>query len=160
MKTIIVILLLLATTFATAQTDDHRFFDWKNTALLTVSATTIAGDGITTAQVQARNKPVFNANLPVGMKLGGEINPLARLFVKNPAGNAVYFGSSFAAEVGGMSWLHRHGHHRWERVMPMVVSGVETYWTIRNRQNVYRYDHYSYVPPAPITGAPLQVPRQ
>jgi hypothetical protein len=151
MKNLIVILLLLAATFAGAQTEtNHRFFDWKNTALLTVSATTIAGDGITTAQVQARNKPVFNPNLPVGMRLGGEVNPLARLFVKSSIGNGAYFGSSFAAEVGCMAWLHRHGHHRIERIMPMFVSAVETYWTIHNHSEVYRYDHYSNQTPVSV----------
>lgn len=97
----------------------HRFLDRTNLSLISASAVTLAGDGLSTQAFMAFDNR-------------GDINPIARPFVGSRKGDALYFGAAFAAEVGGMVWLHRHGHHRIERILPMVVIGVEAYTSIDN----------------------------
>jgi hypothetical protein len=90
-----------------------------------------------------RNKPVINQAQTFAWVLGKDSNPLANIFAKSSAGNAAYFGSSFVAVAGGMALLHRHGHHRLERILPMAVSVMETYCVIHNHQNIRTYDHFA-----------------
>lgn len=96
----------------------HRFLDSKNEALIVLSAVPIAGDGLSTQAVLASG--------------GGEGNPLARPFVKSATGGAFIAGMGFLSEIGGMYTLHRLGHHRLERILPVAVSAIETYMTLHN----------------------------
>lgn len=117
------VLLMLAAVPGGAQSlpdapESHRFFDRSNEALIALSAVPIAGDGLSTQAVLASG--------------GGEANPLARPFVRTRTGGAFVAGMGFLSEIGAMYGLHRLGQHRWERILPLAVSGIETYMTIHN----------------------------
>ena len=68
-----------------------------------------------------------------------EGNPVTRGYVKSRLGTSMVMGSSLGAEVGGMYLLHRYGHHRMERMLPMIVVGIEGFITMRNYRLVARY---------------------
>jgi integrase len=97
---------------------EHRFFDGKNVAFMAASAAAVSADGWTTRQ---NNADGFN-----------EINPVARPFTRSNGKAALYFGGSEAAIVGGMYLLHKTGHHRIERILPLVAAGVEGFWAAHN----------------------------
>ena len=118
MKYLIVLLALIAPAFAQTLPEaptPHAFFDRTNIALMSVSATSIAADGFTTRNF-----------------VNHEMNPLARPFVHSNGKAAIYFGSSQAAVTGGMFLLHKTHHHQLERILPVVVTGIEAFWSIHN----------------------------
>lgn len=120
MKTIAILILFVSSLGAAAQTlpeapTPHAFFDRTNVVLMSASAASIAADGFTTRNF-----------------VNHEMNPLARPFVNNNGKAAIYFGSSQAAVMGGMFLLHKTHHHKLERILPVVVTGVEAFWSIRN----------------------------
>ena len=91
----------------------HRFWDRGNQALFAATLVASAGDFVVT-----RN------NLRGG---GQELNPVARVFSGSTAGLALNFAGETAG-VTGLSYLfHRTGHHRLERLAPMVNLGASGY---------------------------------
>jgi len=91
----------------------HRFWDAKNRVLFTAVATLCAADFAVT-----------EANLKNG---GVELNPVTRVFSGSTAGLAVNFVGE-AGGVIGLSYLfHRTGHHRLERVTPLVNLGASAF---------------------------------
>jgi hypothetical protein len=96
----------------------HTFFDHKNLAFMAISAAAVSADAWTTRQ---NNADGFS-----------EINPVARPFTRSNGKAALYFGGSQAAIVGGMYLLHKTGHHRWERILPLATAGVECFWAAHN----------------------------
>lgn len=96
----------------------HHFLDRTNSLLMGASAAALAADGWSSRSMLARGIP--------------EMNPLARPFVGSNGGSLLYFGGSQAGVVGGMYWLHRRGHHRLEKILPIAVSGMETWCAIHN----------------------------
>ncbi|MFL6314721.1 MAG: hypothetical protein ACJ71W_21660 [Terriglobales bacterium] len=128
MKRLIAIALLMIASLCHGQTlpeapKPHRFMDRANRGLITASAATIVGDALSGDHVQAYIN--FPGQSP-------EMNPVARPFMNSRVGVGFYFAASFATEVGLMYWLHRHGHHRLERILPLGVTATETYWTVSN----------------------------
>lgn len=97
---------------------EHRFFDKTNVSFIALSSAAIAADGWTTRQ---NNTDGF-----------GELNPFVRPFVRSNGMSALYFGGSQAAIMGGMYFLHKTGHHRWERILPLATAGVESFWMVHN----------------------------
>lgn len=95
----------------------HKFLDKKNISSFGALAFSFAGDGYTTNR------------LPNGTH---ELNPIARPFVGSARGTAVYFGSGFAAAIGGEYLLHRTNHHRIERIVPWAAAAVEGFWIAHN----------------------------
>ncbi len=54
-----------------------------------------------------------------------EVNPLVRPFVGSDAAMAAHkFGLSFGGALATSYWLHRKGHHRWERLTTLSVLGT------------------------------------
>jgi hypothetical protein len=91
----------------------RRFWDRENTILFAATLATSAGDFVVT-----RN------NLQNG---GQELNPITRVFSGSTAGLALNFAGE-AAGVTGMSYLfHKTGHHRLERLAPMLNMAASGY---------------------------------
>jgi len=97
----------------------HRFFDLQNATALATLAAGLTGDALSTQK---------------GLGLPGfhEMNPLARPFVQNRTGAALYNAASFALIGGGMYLAHKTGHHRLERVLPFAIAGWEGFLAARN----------------------------
>jgi hypothetical protein len=93
----------------------HRFLDLPNAALIAAAAGTTTMDAIYTERGYKRSPEQFV-----------EVDPLARPFVRS-GWAAVTAGTSLfvAGEVGLHYLLHRTGHHRAERVLPLVFSAIE-----------------------------------
>lgn len=87
----------------------HRFMDRENSALFAVSAAFNAADFVVTRD-----------NL---RSSGRELNPATRLFCGSTAGLAVNFAGETAGVVALSYFFHKTGHHRLERVVPMVNIG-------------------------------------
>jgi hypothetical protein len=95
------------------------FFDKENNFLIGASAVTIALDGLSTQRFLAN--PSYR-----------EMNPIARPFVHSRAGSTTYFGMSFAGELALMRFAHKRNHHLLERIIPMLVTGSESYVLYNN----------------------------
>jgi hypothetical protein len=113
-----------AATFATPAKPAVRkphatFFDRENNFLIGASAITIALDGLSTQRFLA------NPN-------SHEMNPIAKPFVYSRAGSAAYFGVSFVGELALMRIAHKRNHHLLERIIPMLVTGSESYVLYNN----------------------------
>ncbi len=92
----------------------RRFWDRENTMLFAGTLLTSAGDFVVT-----RN------NLQGGG--GQELNPVARVFSGSTAGLALNFAGETAG-VTGLSYIfHKTGHHRLERLAPMMNMGASGY---------------------------------
>lgn len=88
----------------------HRFWDTQNRLLFSaVAASSIADFTVT------------HANLQNG---GRELNPVTRVFSGSTAGLAVNFAGETAGVIGLSYYLHRTGHHRLERVVPLLNFGA------------------------------------
>jgi hypothetical protein len=101
----------------------RRFWDRENTLLFAGTVLTSAGDFVVT-----RN------NLQGGG--GQELNPVARIFSGSTAGLVANFAGETAG-VTGLSYIfHKTGHHRLERLAPMVnmaASGYAIGYGLRHR---------------------------
>ena len=87
----------------------HRFWDAENRFLFA----TVAGSSMA-------DFAVTRANLQNG---GRELNPVTRIFSGSTAGLAVNFVGETAGVVGLSYYLHRTGHHRLERMLPLINFG-------------------------------------
>lgn len=92
---------------------NHRFWDKQNQLLFA-----------TVAALSAADFAVTRANLQNG---GKELNPLTRLFSGSTAGLAVNFAGETAGIVGISYYLHKTGHHRLERIAPLVNIGASSF---------------------------------
>jgi hypothetical protein len=92
----------------------HDFWDTANKTLFASHAALEAVDfGIT------------HHNLSNG---GRELDPMAKtLCESSTAGQLVFFGGRMAAVVAVSYALHRTGHHRLERALPIYASGDSAY---------------------------------
>jgi hypothetical protein len=89
----------------------HRFFDSLNVALTGLESGALLADGITTQRAIAK------------YPLGHEADPIARVFVSHGWPGQIAGGILFvSADVGLRYALHRHGHHRLERLLPLVLT--------------------------------------
>jgi len=91
-------------------TEGHKFFDRENKLLFAATTAAAAADFAVTYQ-----------NLQSG---GKELNPVTRLFSGSTAGLAVNFAGETAGVVGLSYFFHKTGHHRLERLTPMVNVGA------------------------------------
>jgi hypothetical protein len=115
---ILVWMLTLSAAFAQAPdapTPRHSFTDRTNLALLGATAGALAMDGYVTRDGLSQG---FRCHCH-------ESNPIARPFVQSDSGAALYFAGSFIAEVGAMRLAHVLGHHKIERMIPVIVGGME-----------------------------------
>ena len=88
----------------------HKFWDKGNRLLFAAVAASCAADFAVT-----------HANLQNG---GRELNPMTRLFSGSTAGLAVNFAGETAGVVGLSYFFHKTGHHRLERLAPLVNFGA------------------------------------
>ena len=91
----------------------RRFWDNENRALFVAVAALSAADFVVT-----------RANLQNG---GRELNPVTRIFSGSTAGLAVNFASQTAGIIGLSYYFHKTGHHRLERITPMVSIGASSF---------------------------------
>jgi len=91
----------------------HRFLDTKNRALFA----TVAG-------FCAADFAVTRSNLSNG---GVELNPVTRVFSGSTAGLAVNFVGETAGVIGLSYLFHRTGHHKLERITPLVNIGASAF---------------------------------
>ena len=91
----------------------HRFWDNENRALFVAVAALSAADFVVT-----------RANLQNG---GRELNPVTRIFSGSTAGLAVNFAGQTAGIIGLSYYFHKTGHHRLERITPMVSIGASSF---------------------------------
>jgi hypothetical protein len=158
MKTLITVLLLLVGSLAQGQ-DQHKFFDWKNTTLLTTTATAITGESISGQRIWAFDSNHLAYFEPNGNRCADPIsfigfealchvparcesNPFARALGSSRAGQAAAGLTTFGVTMGGMYLSHRMERHHgrvwgWvERAVPTVVTGLELNYTRTNYANV------------------------
>ena len=92
---------------------NHRFWDKRNRILFA-----------SVAALSAADFAVTRANLQNG---GRELNPVTRLFSGSTAGLAVNFAGETAGIVGLSYYLHKTGHHRLERIAPLLNIGASCF---------------------------------
>jgi hypothetical protein len=90
----------------------HNFLDFKNSMAMASVAVSLAGDG-------------WSTDRALTLPGAHEMNPLARPFVSSRAGEAAYFGTSFALVAAGLYLAHKTNHHKLERVGPYALAGWE-----------------------------------
>ena len=88
------------------EASNHKFWDGENRLLFSTVAALSAADFVAT-----------RSNLASG---GRELNPVTRLFSGSTAGLAVNFTGETVSIVGLAYFLHRTGHHKLERITPML----------------------------------------
>ncbi len=104
----------------------HRFFDATNIILTGVESGALLWDGYTT-QRGLREFPWSR-----------EADPLARPFVNRGWPGQIVGGVLvISADVGLRYWLHKRGHHRAERLLPLVLT---TYGLVGAIHNTIAYN--------------------
>ena len=93
--------------------EQHKFWDGRNKALFATVAAFSAADFVVT-----RN------NLNSG---GRELNPLTQPFAGSTAGLAVNFAGETAGVIGVSYLFHKTGHHKLERLAPLVNIGMSAF---------------------------------
>jgi hypothetical protein len=94
----------------------HRFWDTGNRALFTTVAVLSAADFALTRSILQNG--------------GKELNPVTRFFSGSTAGLAVNFAGETAGVIGLSYLFHKTGHHRLERVTPMLDIGASAFAVI------------------------------
>ncbi len=92
---------------------EHKFWDKENTALFAAVAGFSAADFTVTRD-----------NLSHG---GRELNPLTRPFSGSTAGLAANFAGETAGVIGVSYWFHKTGHHKLERLTPLLDFGASAF---------------------------------
>lgn len=90
--------------------EQHKFWDNESRALF---AGVIASN--------AADFAVTYTNLQSG---GRELNPVVRIFGRSAPGLALNFGGQAASVMGVSYFLHKTGHHKLERMVPVVNIGA------------------------------------
>jgi hypothetical protein len=103
----------LPSTPAPVSATEHKFWDAKNTALFA-----------TVAAFSAADFAVTRDNLSHG---GRELNPLTRPFAGSTAALAANFAGETAGVIGVSYMFHRTGHHKLERLAPIVNFGMSAF---------------------------------
>jgi hypothetical protein len=92
---------------------EHKFWDAENTALFSTVAAFSAADFVVTRD-----------NLSHG---GRELNPLTRPFAGSTAALAANFAGETAGVIGVSYLFHKTGHHKLERLTPIVNFGMSAF---------------------------------
>jgi hypothetical protein len=91
----------------------HKFWDNQNRALFTTVAALSAADFAFTRAILQNG--------------GKELNPVTRLFSGSTAGLAANFAGETAGIIGLSYYFHKTGHHRLERITPMLDIGASSF---------------------------------
>jgi hypothetical protein len=89
---------------------EHRFLDRTNIGLFAAAASLNMADFAVT-----------RANLQSG---GVELNPVVRIFGRSGPGLSVNFIGETVGVMGMSYFLHKTGHHRLERIVPLLNIGA------------------------------------
>ena len=92
---------------------EHKFWDRENAGLFATVAAFSAADFVVTRD-----------NLSHG---GRELNPLTRPFAGSTAGLAANFAGETAGVIGVSYFFHKTGHHKLERLAPIVNFGASAF---------------------------------
>ncbi len=93
--------------------EQHKFWDAENTVLFSTVAAFSAADFVVTRD-----------NLSHG---GRELNPLTRPFAGSTAALAANFAGETAGVIGVSYLFHKTGHHKLERLTPIVNFGMSAF---------------------------------
>ena len=96
-----------------AAPESHKFWDRENKVLFAATTAAAAADFAVTYQ-----------NLQSG---GKELNPVTRLFAGSTAGLALNFAGQTTGVMGLSYLFHKTGHHRLERLTPVVNFGASAF---------------------------------
>lgn len=115
----------------------HRFFDRTNNILTGVNVAAQLADAITTQAGPVRRIRICDPATGVcGVIPSAERNPIARPFVEHGwPGQIAYEGIVFGTDQLLRYMFHRTGHHRIERLVPLVMAGASTASAISNANN-------------------------
>jgi hypothetical protein len=91
----------------------HRFWDNENRVLFASVAALSAADFAVTQSILQNG--------------GKELNPVTRIFSGSTGGLAVNFAGETAGIIGLSYLLHKTGHHKLERITPMLNIGTSTF---------------------------------
>jgi len=91
----------------------HEFWDNENRALFTTVAALSATDFALTRSILQNG--------------GKELNPVTRLFSGSTAALAADFAGETAGIIGLSYYLHKTGHHKLERIAPMLDIGASSF---------------------------------
>jgi hypothetical protein len=106
----------------------HRFFDSLSVALTGVESAALLADGYTTQRALTQ--------YPESVR---EANPIARPFVSQGWPGQIAGGLLLvSADVATRYVLHRTGHHRFERVLPLIFTACGTAAAVHNSQLLVR----------------------
>lgn len=143
MKKIICLLLSLSiASFAKdlPESPKPKFLNTEDKIAIGALATTIITDSLSTqhflglpAHVQVDGKYLEAVQI-------GEVNPLARPFVKTRKGQAFASGMAFGGQLGLMYWAHRTGHERIKHLVPFIGVGFESWMTMRNYHLIHEWN--------------------
>lgn len=101
------------------QKPQHRFFDVQNSLGLSLMASSLIADSVSTQKALAY--PGFH-----------EMNPVARPFMSSRGGAAAYTAGSFAVLAGTAYLMHKTNHHKLEHIFPFAVAGWEGFLAAHN----------------------------
>ena len=101
------------------QKPQHKFLDVENSLGLSLMASSLIADSLSTQKALAY--PGFH-----------EVNPLARPFMQTRGGAAAYTAGSFAFLAGTAYVMHRTHHHKLEHIFPFAVAGWEGFLAAHN----------------------------
>jgi len=93
--------------------DRHKFWDYENITLF--------------ATVAALNAADFALTRSILRDGGSELNPVTRVFSGSTAGLASNFVGETAGVVGLSYFFHQKGHHRLERITPLINIGASSF---------------------------------
>lgn len=115
----------------------HRFFDRRNLELTAGNLFAQIADGITTQHLLSRSGQMrtvrINGTVVTMPYFYEEANPVARPFAtRGWAGEASYIGMVTGTELGVRYLLHRTGHHKLERIVPLACAAVSGFAASRN----------------------------
>lgn len=109
----------------------HAFFDRQNNFLTGLEAAALLADGITTQKALHRYPEAHEAD------------PIARVFVSHGWPGQIAGGLLvITADVAIRYALHRKGHHRIERFLPLVLITYGTFGAIHNARLLGRGGSY------------------
>lgn len=139
-KFIASLVLIIASIIPAQAQQDHSFKDKTNLFLFTTTAASITMDSLSTQSfIGCCSTPIFDPKINRMIQIT-EGNPLAKSLVQSRQGQAFISASGFALTLTAMEYLHRHNHHRMERVLPAIITATETYFTLNNYKDINRYD--------------------
>jgi len=127
---------LMAAAERAPQKPKHNFFDRTSWLLTGVETSAMLADGITThnrlGQVQTRFVNVNGVQTLTTVRIT-EANPLGRLFVNHGWGGMAAGGAlNLGADMGIRYLLHKTGHHKLERIVPLAFTASSASAAIHN----------------------------